>query len=101
MLDPDHSYLKPKTPTKTRGKWSIIRASKLDALSFIKYLLKIHNYSIIIVMKKEIIYVNDPIVLSCPDKSHPLFTINITEEKPIAVCYYCSKTWILNNGKLK
>lgn len=52
-------------------------------------------------MKKEKIYVNEPVVLSCPDKTHPLFTINISEEKPIAVCYYCSKTWILNNEKLR
>ena len=52
-------------------------------------------------MKKEKIYVSEPVVLSCPDKTHPLFTIRVTKEKPIAVCYYCSKTWILKNGKFK
>jgi len=31
---------------------------------------------------------------SCPDDSHPLFTIKLTKEKPVASCYYCSKTWI-------
>jgi len=31
---------------------------------------------------------------ACPDDSHPLFTIMLTKEKPVAVCYYCSKTWI-------
>ena len=42
--------------------------------------------------KKEIIYVNEPGHFSCPDDTHPLFTIKVTKEK-VGVCYYCSKVF--------
>ena len=49
-------------------------------------------------IQKEKVYVDHPTSFRCPDKSHPLFTIHVTIDKPVAVCYYCSKTWVLNNG---
>ena len=49
-------------------------------------------------IQKEKVYVDHPTSFNCPDKSHPLFTIHITIDKPVAVCYYCSKTWVLNDG---
>ena len=45
--------------------------------------------------EKEKVYVKEPVTLYCDDESHPLFSIKVTVDKPIAVCYYCSKTWIL------
>ena len=45
--------------------------------------------------KKEKIYLTEEWTGSCPEEDHPLFTIKVTKEKPFAVCYYCSKTWIL------
>lgn len=47
--------------------------------------------------KKEKFYLNEPASFLCPDKSHPSFSILVTKDKPVAVCYYCSKTWILKN----
>jgi len=49
-------------------------------------------------LEKETFTVDEPCTLSCPDKSHPLFTVKISVDKPVAVCYYCSKVWVLNNG---
>ena len=43
--------------------------------------------------QKEIIHVSKPSSFSCPDDSHPLFTIKVTKEKP-GVCYYCSKVFM-------
>ena len=45
--------------------------------------------------KKEKFYLDAPASFLCPDKSHPSFSILVTKDKPVAVCYYCSKTWIL------
>lgn len=47
--------------------------------------------------KKEKIYLAEPNTITCPDSSHPKFTIQVTKQKPVAVCYYCSKTWILDS----
>ena len=48
---------------------------------------------------KEKTYLDEPTTITCPDDSHPRFTIQVTKEKPVAVCYYCSKTWILDKDK--
>lgn len=50
--------------------------------------------------KKEKVYVNTPWQGYCDNNDHPLFSIKVTVDKPIAACYYCSKTWILgeDNG---
>lgn len=49
-------------------------------------------------IQKEKVYVDHPTSFNCPDKSHPLFTIHVTVDKPVAVCYYCSKTWVLKHA---
>jgi len=49
-------------------------------------------------IQKEKVYVDHPTSFNCPDKSHPLFTIHVTIDKPVAVCYYCSKTWVLKDA---
>lgn len=49
-------------------------------------------------IQKEKVYVDHPTSFNCPDKSHPLFTIHVTVDKPVAVCYYCSKTWVLKDA---
>ena len=43
--------------------------------------------------EKEVIYVSEPSSFSCPDDTHPLFTIKVTKEKA-GVCYYCSKVFM-------
>ena len=43
--------------------------------------------------KKETIRVNKESSFPCPDKTHPLFTIRVTKDKP-GICYYCSKLFI-------
>lgn len=43
--------------------------------------------------KKEKIYVDKEGSFSCPDDTHPLFTIKVTRDK-LGVCYYCSKIFI-------
>jgi len=48
--------------------------------------------------EKELVYVTEPVQLYCDDKSHPLFSINVTLDKQVSTCYYCSKTWILTLG---
>lgn len=45
--------------------------------------------------EKEKVRVTEPVTLYCDNPEHPLFSIKVTVDKPIAVCYYCSKTWIL------
>ena len=49
------------------------------------------------IFKKETIKVNKEGSFSCPDTSHPLFTIKVTKDKP-GVCYYCSKTFIISEN---
>ena len=44
---------------------------------------------------KQKVYLDAPKSFKCDDDTHPLFTIHVTKQQPIAVCYYCSKTWIL------
>ena len=44
--------------------------------------------------KKEKFYIPEPATFSCPDDSHPLFTIKATKER-MGVCYYCSKIFIV------
>lgn len=34
----------------------------------------------------------------CDNTEHPLFTIKVTIDKPKAVCYYCSKMYILKDS---
>jgi uncharacterized Zn-finger protein len=46
-------------------------------------------------IKKETVYIKQPWTGYCDNDEHPMFTISVTEEKPSAVCYYCSKTWKL------
>lgn len=46
-------------------------------------------------MKKEKFAVYEPCTIRCPDTSHPVFYLKITIDRPTAVCYYCSKTWTL------
>lgn len=48
--------------------------------------------------KKEKKYISEPATFKCPEESHPMFTINVSVEKPVGVCYYCSRVWILKNG---
>ena len=49
-------------------------------------------------IQKEKVYVDHPTSFNCPYKSHPLFTIHVTVDKPVSVCYYCSKTWVLKDA---
>ena len=51
-----------------------------------------------LVEEKQKAYIDKPTILYCDDKSHPLFTIKVTVDKPVAVCYYCSKMWILKDA---
>jgi len=44
--------------------------------------------------KKDITYIPEPAQFSCPDNTHPLFTINASKKRP-GVCYYCSKVYIV------
>ena len=47
---------------------------------------------------KEKIYVTEETTFTCPDKDHPMFTINVTKDKP-GICYYCSKVFIYKDLK--
>ena len=49
--------------------------------------------------KKEVIYVSEPSSFSCPDDTHPLFTIKVTKEKA-GVCYYCRKVFIYKKDEV-
>ena len=51
-----------------------------------------------LISKKEKVYVEQPWQGYCDNTDHPLFSINVTVDKPWAACYYCSKLWILNNA---
>ena len=42
---------------------------------------------------KEKIYVTQETSFTCPDTDHPMFTINVTKNKP-GICYYCSKVFL-------
>ena len=46
-------------------------------------------------LDKEKFAVYEPCTIRCPDTSHPAFYLKISVDKPWAVCYYCSKTWTL------
>lgn len=46
--------------------------------------------------KKEKVYVDKPWQGYCDNDDHPLFSIKVSIDKPVSVCYYCSKVWILN-----
>lgn len=43
---------------------------------------------------KEKVYTKEPWQGYCDNADHPLFTIKVTVDRPVAACYYCSKTWI-------
>jgi hypothetical protein len=45
--------------------------------------------------QKEKVYVSEPITCICDNPDHPIFTIKVIVDNPVATCYYCSKTWIL------
>jgi hypothetical protein len=45
--------------------------------------------------KKEKVYLKSPWRGYCDNNEHPLFTINVTEQRPLSACYYCSKVYIL------
>ena len=47
---------------------------------------------------KEKIYVSKECTFTCPDKDHPMFTINVTKDKP-GICYYCSKVFIYKEAE--
>ena len=47
---------------------------------------------------KEKIYVTQECSFTCPDKDHPMFTINVTKNKP-GICYYCSKVFIYKEAE--
>lgn len=49
-----------------------------------------------LVAEKEKVYLDKPWQGYCDDDTHPLFSILVTKQKPKAVCYYCSKMWILD-----
>lgn len=50
------------------------------------------------ITKKETVYVLKPWQGVCDNTDHPLFSINVTLDKQVSTCYYCSKTWILTLG---
>jgi hypothetical protein len=52
----------------------------------------------VLIAKKEKAYVEQPWQGYCDNTDHPLFSINVTVDKPWAACYYCSKLWILKNA---
>ena len=60
---------------------------------YIRFGLNLMNKKEQLWAKKEKIYVSKESNFSCPDQDHPLFTINVTKDRP-GVCYYCSKVFI-------
>jgi hypothetical protein len=48
-------------------------------------------------LEKERVFISEPWQGYCDNADHPLFTIKVTVDKPVASCYYCSKTWIWRN----
>lgn len=48
-----------------------------------------------LIQKKEKVFLDKPWRGYCDNDEHPLFTINVTEQKPFSACYYCSKVYIL------
>ncbi len=51
-----------------------------------------------LIEKKEKVLLTDEWSGYCDNNDHPLFSINITYSKPWAVCYYCSKLWLLDKS---
>jgi uncharacterized Zn-finger protein len=50
-----------------------------------------------LIQQKEKSFVDEPWQGYCDNEDHPRFTIKVTVDKPWAVCYYCSKMWILGD----
>lgn len=48
--------------------------------------------------EKERVFITEPWQGYCDNADHPLFTIKVTLDKPKAVCYYCSKMYILKDS---
>lgn len=48
-----------------------------------------------LIQEKEKVHLSEPWQGYCDNDDHPLFSIKVTVDKPWAVCYYCSKMWIL------
>lgn len=45
--------------------------------------------------EKEKVFVKEPWQGYCDNQDHPLFTIKVDYKRKVSSCYYCSKTWIL------
>lgn len=52
-----------------------------------------------LIEKKETVILKDEWHGYCDNSDHPLFTINVTIDRPFGVCYYCSKVWKLKDNK--
>lgn len=50
-----------------------------------------------LIQQKEKVFVDKPWTGYCDNEDHPRFSIKVDYNKKWAVCYYCSKMWILND----
>lgn len=49
----------------------------------------------LLMQEKEKVFLDEPWQGYCDNEDHPLFSIKVDHNKKWAVCYYCSKTWLL------
>ena len=49
----------------------------------------------VLIQEKEKVFLDEPWTGDCDNKDHPRFTIKVDYNKKWAVCYYCSKMWLL------